>query len=330
VAVVGSGPAGLAAANRLNRLGYTVTVYEKHEKPGGLLRFGIPNFKLSKHVIDRRIDLMEQEGVTFRCNLHVGKDVPAKQLLEQYEAVCFAIGSEVPRDLPIEGRQLKGVHFALELLSQQNRILEGVDIPAKEQIHCKGKKVLIIGGGDTGSDCVGTAHRHGAAEVTQIEIMPKPPVGHNPATPWPMWPVVLKTSSSHEEGCIRRWCLTSNKFIGEKGQLKAVEVEEVEWQTPAEGGRPQMVKTGKVETIECDLVFLALGFVNPVQDTLIAELKLAVNERKNIVVDANTQRIADTNAFAAGDAISGASLVVRALASGQKAAAGIDAYIKNK
>jgi glutamate synthase (NADPH/NADH) small chain len=236
----------------------------------------------------------------------------------------------VPRDLPIEGRQLKGVHFALELLSQQNRILEGVDIPAKEQIHCKGKKVLIIGGGDTGSDCVGTAHRHGAAEVTQIEIMPKPPVGHNPATPWPMWPVVLKTSSSHEEGCIRRWCLTSNKFIGEKGQLKAVEVEEVEWQTPAEGGRPQMVKTGKVETIECDLVFLALGFVNPVQDTLIAELKLAVNERKNIVVDATTQRIADTNAFAAGDAISGASLVVRALASGQKAAAGIDAYIKNK
>jgi glutamate synthase (NADPH/NADH) small chain len=234
----------------------------------------------------------------------------------------------VPRDLPIEGRQLKGVHFALELLSQQNRILEGVNIPAKEQISCKGKKVLIIGGGDTGSDCVGTAHRHGAAEVTQIEIMPKPPVGHNPATPWPMWPVVLKTSSSHEEGCIRRWCLTSNKFIGEKGQLKAVEVEEVEWKTPEGGGRPQMVKTGKVETIECDLVFLALGFVNPVQDTIVAELGLAVNERKNIAVDAETQRIGSTNAFAAGDAISGASLVVRALASGHKAAAGIDAYLQ--
>jgi glutamate synthase (NADPH/NADH) small chain len=330
VAVVGSGPAGLAAANRLNRLGYTVTVYEKHEKPGGLLRYGIPNFKLSKHVIDRRIELMEQEGVTFRCNQNIGKEVPAKQLLSQYEAVCFAIGSEVPRDLPIEGRQLKGVHFALELLSQQNRLLEGVNVPAKEQINCKGKKVLIIGGGDTGSDCVGTAHRHGAAEVTQIEIMPKPPVGHNPATPWPMWPVVLKTSSSHEEGCIRRWCLTSNKFIGEKGQLKAVEVEEVEWKTPEGGGRPQMVKTGKVETIACDLVFLALGFVNPVQDTIVAELGLAVNERKNIAVDAATQRIASTNAFAAGDAISGASLVVRALASGHKAAAGIDAYIKNK
>jgi glutamate synthase (NADPH/NADH) small chain len=328
--VVGSGPAGLAAANRLNRLGYTVTVYEKHEKPGGLLRYGIPNFKLSKHVIDRRIELMEQEGVTFRCNQNIGKEVPAKQLLSQYEAVCFAIGSEVPRDLPIEGRQLKGVHFALELLSQQNRLLEGVNVPAKEQINCKGKKVLIIGGGDTGSDCVGTAHRHGAAEVTQIEIMPKPPVGHNPATPWPMWPVVLKTSSSHEEGCIRRWCLTSNKFIGEKGQLKAVEVEEVEWKTPEGGGRPQMVKTGKVETLECDLVFLALGFVNPVQDTIVAELQLNVNERKNIAVDADTQRIAGTNAFAAGDAISGASLVVRALASGQKAAAGIDAYIKNK
>lgn len=204
VAVIGSGPAGLTVANQLNRKGYEVTVFEKYELPGGLLRFGIPNFKLGKNIIDRRIRLMKQDGICFKVNTLVGSDISAKEITSTFDAVCIAIGSEVPRDLPIEGRNLKGVHFALELLSQQNRLLEGISIPAKNIISCKGEKVLVIGGGDTGSDCVRTANRQGAASVTQIEIMPKPPIGNNPATPWPMYPQVLKTNSSHEEGCIRR------------------------------------------------------------------------------------------------------------------------------
>ncbi len=240
VAVIGSGPAGLTAANRLNHLGYEVTIYEKDELPGGLLRFGIPNFKLGKNIIDRRLRILEAEGIQFKLNCRVGKDIPAAELVQNYDAVCVAIGTEIARDLPIEGRNLKGVHFALELLGQQNRTIEGIEIPAKEKISCKGKKVLVIGGGDTGSDCVGTANRQGAISVTQIEIMPKPPVGHNPATPWPMYPMVLKTSSSHEEGCIRRWNLASNRFLGEKNTLKGVEVEEVAWTPDPNGGRPQI------------------------------------------------------------------------------------------
>ena len=229
VAVIGSGPAGLTAANQLNRRGYEVTVFEKYELPGGLLRFGIPNFKLGKNIIDRRIRLMEQEGIVFKVNTMVGNEVSAKEIASTFDAVCIAIGSEVPRDLPIEGRNLKGVHFALELLSQQNRILEGIVIPPKDIINCKGKKILIIGGGDTGSDCVGTANRHKAANVTQIEIMPQPPVGHNPTTPWPLYPQVLKTSSSHEEGCIRRWNLATERLIRKKNKLKSIQVKEVEW-----------------------------------------------------------------------------------------------------
>ena len=326
VAVVGSGPAGLTAANQLNRKGYEVTVFEKDELPGGLLRFGIPNFKLGKNIIDRRIRLMEKEGIKFRVNTMVGKEVTARDIVKDFDAVCIAIGSEIPRDLPIEGRNLKGVHFALELLGQQNRLLEGIAIPPKNIINCKGKKVLIIGGGDTGSDCVGTANRHGAASVTQIEIMPQPPVGHNPATPWPMYPQVLKTSSSHEEGCIRRWNLASCRFIGDKNILKSVEVEEVEWIPSDNGGRPEMKMTGKKEIIEADLVFLAMGFVHPEQEGLVKELSLAVDGRKNIAVDSQNQ-IAGSNLFACGDAVSGASLVVRAMASGRKAAKAIDKYL---
>ena len=327
VAVIGSGPAGLTAANQLNRRGYEVTVFEKYELPGGLLRFGIPNFKLGKNIIDRRIRLMEQEGIVFKVNTMVGNEVSAKEIASTFDAVCIAIGSEVPRDLPIEGRNLKGVHFALELLSQQNRILEGIVIPPKDIINCKGKKILIIGGGDTGSDCVGTANRHKAANVTQIEIMPQPPVGHNPTTPWPLYPQVLKTSSSHEEGCIRRWNLASVRFIGEKNTLKGVEVEEVEWLPAKNGGHPEMWKTGRTEIIEADLVFLAMGFIHPEQEGLIKELSIAVDTRGNIAVDPGTNRIADTNIFASGDAVSGASLVVRAMASGRKAAAAIDKYL---
>lgn len=329
VAVVGSGPAGLVAANRLNRKGYEVTVFEKHEKPGGLLRFGIPNFKLGKNVIDRRIHLLEEEGIIFRTGICVGKDISARELIDLFDAVCLAIGAEVPRDLPVEGRSLRGVHFALDLLANQNRLLEGIPVPEEARISCQGKRVLVIGGGDTGSDCVGTANRHHAAQVTQIEIMPKPPVGYNPATPWPMYPQVLKTSSSHEEGCVRRWNLATNRFMGENGVVKAVEVEEVEW-IPAEGGgRLQMHKTGRKEIIEADLVFLAMGFVHPVQEGLLTELALSVDGRQNIAVDAR-QKTSAEKVFACGDAVSGASLVVKAMASGKKAAAEIDCFLSGK
>ena len=225
VAVIGSGPAGLAAANQLNRRGYAVTVFEKLEYVGGLLRFGIPNFKLSKSVIDRRVAVMEAEGITFKVNA----DIDVTNLPEGFDAYCICTGTPQARDLNIPGRELKGIHFAMEMLAQQNRVLAGQRIPEEERITAKGKHVLVIGGGDTGSDCIGTSNRQGALSVTQIEIMPKPPVGHNPNTPWPQWPVVLKTSSSHEEGCIRRWSLTSNRFLEEDGKVCGVEVEEVEW-----------------------------------------------------------------------------------------------------
>jgi glutamate synthase (NADPH/NADH) small chain len=328
VAVIGSGSAGLAAANRLNRKGYEVTVYEKDEQPGGLLRYGIPNFKLSKNIVNRRIRLMQDEGVQFKVNTKVGKDIPSQQLTKEYDAVCIAIGAEIPRDLPIEGRDLKGIHFAMELLAQQNRVLQGIDIPAKNRIGCKDKKALVIGGGDTGSDCVGTANRQGAASVTQIEIMPEPPVGHNPETPWPMYPHVLKTSSSHEEGCTRRWNLSSCRFIGEKNVVKGVEVEEVEWITVPDSQRRQLKPTGKKEIIEADVVFLAMGFVHPAQEEIIHELGLAVDPRKNIVVN-NDNHTSNGNVFACGDAVSGASLVVHAIASGQKAANSIHNYLNN-
>lgn len=300
VAVIGSGPAGLAAANQLNHRGYEVTVYEKDEYPGGLLRFGIPNFKLQKTVIDRRIRVMQAEGITFKTNT----PVDVEKLPAGYDAYCICTGTPTARDLKVPGRDLKGVHFALELLSQQNRVLAGQTFAAKERVTTKGKRVLVIGGGDTGSDCIGTSHRQGAVSVTQIEIMPKPPVGSNPNTPWPQWPVVLKTSSSHEEGCERRWLLTTNKFIGTKdNRVCGAEVEEVEWKPNPDGGRPIMVPTGKKETIECDIVFLAMGFLRPEQPKF-AE-----------------------NVFVAGDAATGASLVVRCIAGGRKAAQQIDAYL---
>ena len=301
VAVIGAGPAGLVAANRLNKKGYLVTVFEKNEAPGGLLRYGIPNFKLNKKIIDRRLDVMEKEGVKFVCN----SPVDVNSLPEGFDAYVIATGTPQARDLDAPGRKLKGIHLALELLSQQNRILAGKEFSKAETVTCKGKKVLVIGGGDTGSDCIGTAHRQGAVSVTQIEIMPKPPVCQNPATPWPNWPVILKTTSSHEEGCDRRWLLNTNRFIGdEKGRVKAVEVEGVIWEPNPEGGRPIMKLDGNKEMIEADIVFLAMGFLKPVQP-----------------------QFAD-NVFVTGDAASGASLVVRAIASGRKTADQVDAYLR--
>lgn len=328
VAVIGSGPAGLACANRLNHAGHTVTVFEKNEAPGGLLRFGIPDFKLDKAVIDRRVDIMKAEGVEFRCNSHVGKDVTAEELMRDYDAICLAMGAEVPRNLNVEGRDLKGVHFALELLQQQNRVNAGVKIPAAERISAKGKNVLVIGGGDTGSDCVGTSHRQGALSVTQIEIMPKPPVGDNPATPWPYWPVVLKTSSSHEEGCDRRWLLDTRRFVpDDKGNVKEVEVEEVEWEKDPATGRMNLKHTGKKSTIKAELVLLAMGFTNPVAEGIINDLGLEKDVRGNVKTAATTHATSVDKVFAAGDVNTGASLVVRCIAAGRDTAKAIDKYL---
>ena len=302
VAVVGSGPAGLATANQLNRRGYDVTVFERREAVGGLLRFGIPNFKLNKAIIDRRVDVMKAEGITFEVNA----DIDILNLPRGFDAYAVCTGTPQARDLNIPGRDLNGVHFALDLLSQQNRVLAGQTFSADERVTAKGKRVLVIGGGDTGSDCIGTSIRQGAVAVTQIEIMPKPPVGNNPATPWPQWPQVLRTSSSHEEGCERRWCLSSTRFIGKDNNVIGVEVEEVEWTPNPEGGRPLMKPTSKKEVIDADLVLLAMGFLKPQQPEL------------------------PDNVFVAGDAATGASLVVRCIAAGRQAAADIDKYLKTK
>lgn len=302
VAVIGSGPSGLVCATRLNHMGYDVTVFDKNEAPGGLLRYGIPNFKLDKAVIDRRMKVLEAEGLNFVMNAEIDFD----RLPEGFDAYCICTGTPHARDLNVPGRELKGIYFALQLLSQQNRVLEGVEIPPEERITAQGKTVLVIGGGDTGSDCIGTCIRQGAKSVTQIEIMPKPPVGYNPATPWPEWPRILKTTSSHEEGCTRRWLLTTNKFVGKDGHVDAAEIEEVEWTTPEGGGRPQMKPTGKKELFHTDMVLLAMGFLR------------------------NPERTFPDNVFVAGDAKNGASLVVRAMASGRETAKSIDKYLRNK
>ena len=307
VAVIGAGPAGLVAANRLNKMGYTVTVFDKNEAAGGLLRYGIPNFKLNKKVIDRRMNVLEQEGITFVFNT----DIDLQQLASdgklpqgEFDAYVVSTGTPTARDLNIPGRDLKGVHLALELLSQQNRVLAGMEFSKEERITAKGKDVLVIGGGDTGSDCIGTSHRQGCLSVTQIEIMPKPVEGpEDPANPWPAWPRTLKTTSSHEEGCTRRWNINSLEFLGKDGKLTGVRVQPIDWEPNPEGGRPKMVVAGEPEVIKCEICFLAMGFLKPEQP-----------------------KFAD-NVFVCGDAASGASLVVRAMASGRDAAKKVDAYL---
>ncbi|MDE5550379.1 MAG: FAD-dependent oxidoreductase, partial [Bacteroidaceae bacterium] len=309
VAVIGAGSAGLAAATSLNYMGYEVTVFEKNEAAGGLLRYGIPNFKLNKQIIDRRIGVMEQEGVKFVY----GKDFNPAQIEElhklegseqPFSAVVIATGTPTARDLKVPGRELKGVHLALDLLSQQNRILAGMEFSKEERVTAKGKNVLVIGGGDTGSDCIGTAHRQGAKSVTQIEIMPKPPVGHNPNTPWPNWPVILKTTSSHEEGCTRRWNINTLEFLGENGHVTGVRVQPIDWRPNPDGGRPIMVEAGEPEIIKAALVLLAMGFLKPEHPAY------------------------PDNVFVCGDAANGASLVVRAIASGLATADKVDAFLK--
>ena len=326
VAVIGSGPAGMAAADILNKAGHSVTLFEKDEKAGGLLRFGIPDFKLSKAVIDRRLELMINEGLTIRTGTAIGKDISAREIVNQFDAVCIAIGSGHPRDLDIEGRDLKGICFAVDFLTNQNRINSGDHHFSENQLSAEGKKVLVIGGGDTGSDCVGTSIRQKAASVTQIEILPKPPVFRTSDNPWPYYGKVLKTTTSHEEGCERIWSLSTRKFIGNDGVVKGVEVEDVRWEKI--NGRYSMKPVpDTIQVMKADMVLLALGFVHPVIDGLVSELELELDGRNNIKIDSNLST-SISKVFAAGDSVTGASLVVTAIASGRKAATEIDKFLR--
>ena len=323
IAVVGSGPAGLAAAQQLRRAGHSVTVYEKSDRIGGLLRYGIPNFKLEKHVIDRRIEQMRAEGVQFIVNAHVGVNVPVETLTAHYEAMLLCGGSEHPRDLNIPGRELKVIHFAMEFLPQQNRRNEGDTVDPSIAILATGKRVLIIGGGDTGADCLGTSHRQGAKSVHQIEIMPKPPELRAASTPWPLWPMQLRTESSHEEGGIRDWSVNSVEFTGdENGNVKQVHALRV-------GPPPKFEPIAGTEfTLDIDLVLLAMGFLGPVRSGMIEQLGLALDNRGNV---ATTNYMSSVDGiFAAGDMRRGQSLVVWAIAEGRKAAAAVDAYLNTQ
>jgi glutamate synthase (NADPH/NADH) small chain len=325
VAIIGSGPAGMAAAQQLNRKGHSVTIFEKDKGLGGLLRYGIPNFKLNKNIIDRRLNQLLEEGIEFKTNIEIGKDISGKEIMKSFDAVCIAVGSGHPRDINPEGRDLKGIYFAMDFLSQQNQLIMGESVDEDKLISAKDKQVLVIGGGDTGSDCVGTSIRQGATKVSQIEILPQPPIGYNPETPWPFYPNILKTSSSHLEGCVRKWSLNTNKFIGVDGQITEVLVEEVEW-TKDTNGRWNMNPTGKTEIIKADLVFLALGFIHPIHEGLLIELGVQFDGKGNVAID-NDSKSSVNKVFATGDATIGASLVVRAIASGRKVAEDIHKFL---
>jgi glutamate synthase (NADPH/NADH) small chain len=327
IAVIGSGPSGMAAADLLNQAGHTVTLFEKDNKPGGLLRYGIPDFKLSKETVDRRIDLMMKEGVIVKTMITIGRDITSAELDQQFDAVCITIGAAQPRDLTIEGRDLEGIHFAMDFLTLQNRVNSGEINSSDNPINAEGKKVLVIGGGDTGSDCVGTSIRQKAERVMQIEILPKPPAERAEDNPWPHFGKVLKTSTSHEEGCERFWNISTLKFTGSGFKVSGVEVEDVTWKK-VNGQYTMEPVAGSKRTIDADLVLLAMGFVHPVIEGLISESGIELNARKNIKVD-NNHMTSRQKFFAAGDSISGASLVVNAIASGRKVAGEIDLYLKN-
>ncbi len=329
VAVVGSGPSGLAAAQQLNRAGHTVTVFERDDKVGGLLRYGIPDFKMEKWVIDRRVKQMELEGVTFRTGVNVGIDVTAEELRSQFDAVMLAGGSTKPRDIPVPGRELDGVHFAMEFLPQQNKKVAGTwqaDIP---QRTASGKKVVILGGGDTGADCLGTAHRQGATEVYQFEIMPKPPSSRDETMPWPRYPMILRTSAAHEEGGNRDWSINTVKFSGENGKVTKLHGIRVEWSAPDADGRRKMEEVpGSEFEIETDLVLLALGFLHPQKEGLLTDLGVEFDPRGNVKADKH-YATSVPGVFACGDMRRGQSLIVWAIAEGREAARGVDLYLMN-
>jgi glutamate synthase (NADPH/NADH) small chain len=325
VAIIGSGPAGLAAAAQLNKAGHWVTVLEKNDRAGGLLRYGIPDFKLEKSVLDRRLKIMEQEGVVFRTNTHVGVTISARELECDFDVVLLCIGSTIARDLPIPGRQLKGIHFAMDFLSQQNkRVAE--DSVNENEIVATGKKVLVIGGGDTGSDCVGTSNRQGATRVTQIELLAKPPLTRSENNPWPHWPMILSTSSSHEEGVDRKWAILTKEFIGNSaGQLTGMKVVDISWGVQADGKSGFQEIPGTERIIDCDLALLAIGFTGPQPKGVVEELKLELDARGNIRT--NEYQTVREAIFAAGDARRGQSLVVWAISEGREAARAVDSWL---
>lgn len=325
VAVVGSGPSGLAVAAELNSVGHTVTVFERHDRIGGLLRYGIPDFKLEKDVVDRRINLMEEEGIIFKTNTDIGINYDVKTLSEDFDAVVLCGGSTVPRDLPIEGRELEGIHFAVDFLTYINKKVAGDDV-SKEAIDVKGKNVLVIGGGDTGSDCIGTSIREGAKNVYQFEIMPKPPEERDNTMPWPLYPKTLKVSTSHEEGSIREWCTETKKFIGKDGKVTAIEGIKVQWGKDASGRFVPTEVPGSRFTREVDLVLLAMGFVHPQHEGLINALGLQLDNRGNISADEN-HMTSVKGVFTAGDMRRGQSLVVWAMNDGRQAAKAVDEYL---
>ena len=329
VAVVGSGPAGLSAADLLNQAGHEVTVFEKNNAIGGLLRFGIPDFKLSKTVIDRRLEIFLDEGINFKTNVNVGVDITREQLLEQFDAVVLANGAEQPRDLPVEGRELDGVHFAMDFLSQSNKRIAGEIIPEEISITAKDKRVLVIGGGDTGSDCVGTSVRQKAKSILQIEILPKPATERADNNPWPYWPNTLRTSSSHLEGCERRWSLSTQRLIGENGVVKQAVLVGVEWAKDEAGRWIMTEKVGSMEIIDVDLVLLSMGFTQPVHNGLLDALGIEYDARGNVKVNDKKQTSID-KIFACGDVESGASLVVRAIQAGKIAASSVDEFLSEE
>jgi len=324
VAVVGSGPAGLAAAAQLNYAGHQVTVFERDDEVGGLLRYGIPDFKLDKRVVVRRIELMKQEGVKFQVNSNVGVNVKVNKLREDFDAILLSGGSTVPRDLPIPGRNLKGIHYAMDFLTQQNRRVSDKKIKV-EDIWATGRNVVVIGGGDTGSDCVGTSNRHKAASVTQIEILTKPPTDRTPSMPWPNWPMILRTSSSHEEGCDRNWSIVTKEFVGDgKGNLKGLRIVDVEWKVKEGKSVFEEVK-GSEREIPCELALLAMGFLHPQHQGLLQQLGVDLDERGN--VRCSNYHSSVEGVFSAGDMRRGQSLVVWAISEGREAARAVDEYL---
>ncbi|MBL0334966.1 MAG: glutamate synthase subunit beta [Chitinophagaceae bacterium] len=341
VAVIGSGPAGLAAAAQLNYAGHLVTVFERDDAAGGLLRYGIPDFKLEKWVVERRISLLEEEGVQFRYHAHVGVNVPVNDLIREYHAIVLACGSTVPRDLPIPGRELKGVQFAMHFLKQQNKQVAGKDAFADaetesniytELINAHGKNVVVIGGGDTGSDCVGTSNRQGAVSVTQLELLPQPPKERNESMPWPSYPMLLKTTTSHEEGADRLWAIATKAFLGDaNGALRALQVVDLAWSFGADG-KPGSFKevAGSEREIPCELALLALGFTQPKYEGLLEQLQVERDERKNVLASEKNYQTSIPKVFAAGDIRRGQSLVVWAISEGREAARQVDLFLNHQ
>jgi len=336
VAVVGSGPAGMAAADQLNKAGHSVTVFERADQVGGLLRYGIPDFKLEKWVLDRRFKIMEEEGVVFKTNANVGENVKVKDLMKDFDAIVLSGGSTVPRDIPIPGRNLKGVYFAMDFLSQQNKRVAGIKLEVNHtgtpypdgEILATGKNVVVIGGGDTGSDCVGTSNRHGAKSISQIELLPKPPAERNETMPWPSYPMILRTSTSHEEGCDRNWAIYTKEFVGDSnGNLKGIKIADMGWNTPEPGKMPKYQEVpGSERILPCELALLAIGFLHPQHAGMLTELGVELDDRGNVKCNEKYQTSV-SKVFAAGDMRRGQSLVVWAISEGRETARNVDAFL---